>query len=76
MKWIDELDLTRNERALVVAALCMVKTDITPTMENVGNFSIEFVKKALHSDCVMRIFFSLDPESLIDVASLNEKIYG
>lgn len=75
MKWISELELTRGEKAILVSILCFAETDIAPTMENIGNFAIDFSKEVLKEDWAVYAILTLDEKNQAEATNLIGKLY-
>lgn len=76
MKWISELNLTQPEKAVLVAIMCFQDIDIAPTMENIGNFSVDFSKEVLRRGYTLPFLLSLSRPIQDAAATLYEKIFG
>lgn len=57
MTTLNDLNLTRPEKAVLVAALCQVEPDIAPTMQNVMYFQLDFIKKVMKNPAIVGICF-------------------
>lgn len=76
MKWISDLNLTRKEKALSVALISLMDTDMAPTIGNIGNYSIYLLKRVLKDECLAGTVFFLEMQHQDVMTTLTDKING